>query len=220
VAARAGVQPTTLRLKVIVSTKAPPRPTNIMMHIAYSFYLHKIYQFPPYFNKIYKFSFNIFIQFASVWLNLRFNHICLPWRTRASCFTRTCTGRIHVLQKSMPADRKPDPTHWHALFRRELKVFLFRAEFLPCYIAISLDVTSIIRRQCYSKGSPAKQPLAGIAKSNQTITRPPTVKISNQRIMKCNIFCYTVIGRVLGLVVFPLLFWPLSWLTHGSLRHL
>src|SRR6218665_1683354 len=27
VAARAGVEPTTLRLKVIVSTKAPPRPT-------------------------------------------------------------------------------------------------------------------------------------------------------------------------------------------------
>src|SRR6218665_3353457 len=27
-AARAGVEPTTLRLKVIVSTKAPPRPTN------------------------------------------------------------------------------------------------------------------------------------------------------------------------------------------------
>src|SRR6218665_876349 len=26
--ARAGVEPTTLRLKVIVSTKAPPRPTN------------------------------------------------------------------------------------------------------------------------------------------------------------------------------------------------
>src|SRR6218665_2930810 len=29
VAARAGVEPTTLRLKVIASTKAPPRPTNI-----------------------------------------------------------------------------------------------------------------------------------------------------------------------------------------------
>src|SRR6218665_2042415 len=28
VAARAGVEPTTLRLKVIVSTKAPPRPTQ------------------------------------------------------------------------------------------------------------------------------------------------------------------------------------------------
>jgi len=28
VAARAGVEPTTLRLKVTVSTKAPPRPTN------------------------------------------------------------------------------------------------------------------------------------------------------------------------------------------------
>src|SRR6218665_2171096 len=28
VAARAGVEPTTLRLKVIVSTKAPPRPTT------------------------------------------------------------------------------------------------------------------------------------------------------------------------------------------------
>src|SRR6218665_3405233 len=33
VAARAGVEPTTLRLKVIVSTKAPPRPT---MHICCS----------------------------------------------------------------------------------------------------------------------------------------------------------------------------------------
>ena len=28
VAARAGVEPTTLRLKVIISTKAPPRPTT------------------------------------------------------------------------------------------------------------------------------------------------------------------------------------------------
>src|SRR6218665_3520576 len=31
-AARAGVEPTTLRLKVIVSTKAPPRPT---LHLTY-----------------------------------------------------------------------------------------------------------------------------------------------------------------------------------------
>src|SRR6218665_2596113 len=33
VAARAGVEPTTLRLKVIVSTTAPPRPANIVMKI-------------------------------------------------------------------------------------------------------------------------------------------------------------------------------------------
>ena len=32
VAARAGVEPTTLRLKVIVSTKAPPRPVNVLMY--------------------------------------------------------------------------------------------------------------------------------------------------------------------------------------------
>ena len=31
-AARAGVEPTTLRLKVIVSTKAPPRPTYHDLH--------------------------------------------------------------------------------------------------------------------------------------------------------------------------------------------
>src|SRR6218665_667192 len=32
VAARAGVEPTTLRLKVIVSTKAPPRPTKATLY--------------------------------------------------------------------------------------------------------------------------------------------------------------------------------------------
>ena len=32
-AARAGVEPTTLRLKVIVSTKAPPRPTLGEAHL-------------------------------------------------------------------------------------------------------------------------------------------------------------------------------------------
>ena len=39
VAARAGVEPTTHRLKVIVSTKAPPRPTNIRAIISLSAYL-------------------------------------------------------------------------------------------------------------------------------------------------------------------------------------
>src|SRR6218665_125813 len=35
-AARAGVEPTTLRLKVIVSTKAPPRPTILLITIVIS----------------------------------------------------------------------------------------------------------------------------------------------------------------------------------------
>src|SRR6218665_3188717 len=36
VAARAGVEPTTLRLKVIVLTKEPPRPTNYSINPAYT----------------------------------------------------------------------------------------------------------------------------------------------------------------------------------------
>src|SRR6218665_4000291 len=40
VAARAGVEPTTLRLKVIVSTKAPPRPTNALINLTLSLALH------------------------------------------------------------------------------------------------------------------------------------------------------------------------------------
>ena len=40
VAARTGVEPTTLRLKVIVSTKVPPRPTTRLYFTLHCFTLH------------------------------------------------------------------------------------------------------------------------------------------------------------------------------------
>ena len=42
-AARAGVEPTTLRLKVIVLTKAPARLTSMLTILTYNFFIQKWY---------------------------------------------------------------------------------------------------------------------------------------------------------------------------------
>src|SRR6218665_2744356 len=67
VAAKAGVEPTTLRLKVIVSTKAPSRPTKLVMQATGS-----MFESDNFSSKMDKFAHNLAANGNFVWINGNF----------------------------------------------------------------------------------------------------------------------------------------------------
>jgi len=123
VAARAGVEPTTLRLRV----NAPRSPTN-----AYCMFPHKIYVFLPFLQNLWITHISAKFTFMG-WLYVFCFLLFWPWCIYASCFT--CTGRpcLHAVLHAVVFDQ------------RCFKVSLYRSKRRPATCTCRMVIVKFLK---------------------------------------------------------------------------